>query len=148
MRETYSLRFAPFRLDLGGEQLWRGEEERPLTRKAFAALRYLVAHAGQLVTKDELIAAVWAVPYVSDTALAACIREIRRALDEPAYAPQFVETVRGRGYRFCTPVTVAPPAPERVGEGTLPPVAVRPPVNLVGRAGELAQLQQWWTHAQ
>ena len=51
-----------------------------LTRKAFAALRYLVAHAGQLVTKDELIAAVWAVPYVSDMALAACIREIRRAL--------------------------------------------------------------------
>ena len=38
MRETYSLRFAPFRLDLGSEQLWRGEEERPLTRKAFAAL--------------------------------------------------------------------------------------------------------------
>ena len=53
---------------------------RPLSRKAFAALRFLVARAGQLVPKDELIAAVWAVPYVSDTALAACIREIRRAL--------------------------------------------------------------------
>ena len=42
-------------------------EARPLTRKAFAALCYLVAHAGQLDTKEELIEAVWAVPYVSDT---------------------------------------------------------------------------------
>jgi DNA-binding winged helix-turn-helix (wHTH) protein len=106
MRETHSLLFVPFRLDLGAERLWRGAEARPLTRKAFAALRYLVAHAGQLVTKDELIEAVWAVPYVSDTALAACIREIRRALDEQAHAPQFVETVRGRGYRFLAAVTV------------------------------------------
>ena len=47
MHETYSLRFAPFRLDLGAEQLWRGEAIRPLTRKAFAALRYLLEHAGQ-----------------------------------------------------------------------------------------------------
>ena len=78
-------------------------EARPLTRKAFAALCYLVGHAGQLVTKDELIAAVWAVPYVSDMALAACIREIRRALEEPVHAPQFVETVRGRGYGFLAP---------------------------------------------
>src|SRR5215510_16238450 len=106
MRETHSLLFAPFRLDLGAERLWRGEEARSLTRKAFAALRYLVAHAGQLVTKEELIEAVWAIPYVSDTAIAACIREIRRALDEQAQAPQFVETVRGRGYRFLAAVTV------------------------------------------
>jgi class 3 adenylate cyclase/predicted ATPase len=105
MQETHSLWFAPFRLDLGAEQLWRGEEARPLTRKAFATLRYLVAHAGKLVTKDELIAAVWDVPYVSDMALATCIREIRRALDEQAHAPQFVETVRGRGYRFLAAVT-------------------------------------------
>src|SRR4029434_1348918 len=74
-------------------------------RKAFAALCYLVADAGQLVTKEELIEAVWAVPYVSDTAIAACIREIRRALDEQAHEPQFVETVRGRGYRFLAAVT-------------------------------------------
>ena len=106
MRETHSLLFAPFRLDLGTERLWCGKEARQSTRKAFAALYYLVAHAGQLVTKEELIEAVWAVPYVSDTALAACIRAIRRALDEQAHVPQFVETVRGRGYRFLAAVTV------------------------------------------
>jgi DNA-binding response OmpR family regulator len=46
MQETHSLRFAPFRLDLGAEQLWRGEEAWPLTRKAAKALRYLVGRDG------------------------------------------------------------------------------------------------------
>src|SRR5215510_8370344 len=133
MRETHSLLFAPFRLDLGAEQLWCGEEARPLTRKAFAALRYLVAHAGQLVPKEALIAAVWATPYVTDMALAACIREIRRALDDPAHAPQFVATVRGRGYRFLADVTVETCPDTAVGadrEGT-----GRLPKLLVGREG-------------
>src|SRR5262249_40943731 len=146
MQETHSLRFVPFRLDLGAEQLWHGEEARPLTRKAFAALRYLVVHAGQLVTKDALIAAVWDVPYVSDMALAACIREIRRALDDPAHVPQFVATVRGRGYRFLADVTVETSPSAAAGanvEG-----APHLPGLLVGREGELAQLQQCWMQAQ
>ena len=71
MQEMHSLRFASFRLDLGAEQLWRGEEARPLTRKAFATLRYLVGHAGQLGTKEELIAAVWALPFACATCAAA-----------------------------------------------------------------------------
>jgi predicted ATPase/DNA-binding winged helix-turn-helix (wHTH) protein len=134
MRETHSLWFAPFRLDLGAEQLWRGAEARPLTRKAFAALRYLVAHAGQLVTKDELMAAVWAEPYVSDMALAACIREIRRALDESAHVPRFVETVRGRGYRFIAAATA---------EGLLAPPhnLPTPPTVFIGRETEVAELR-------
>src|SRR5262245_56356249 len=154
MRETHSLLFAPFRLDLGAERLWSGAEARPLTRKAFAALRYLVAHAGQLVTKDELIEAVWAVPYVSDTALAACIREIRRALDEQAHAPQFVETVRGRGYRFLAAVTVETLPVASVGAdgggagGVHPPGLPTPRHNLpvpatvfIGRETEVAEIR-------
>lgn len=150
MRETHSLLFAPFCLDLGAERLWHGEEARPLTRKAFAALRYLVAHAGQLVTKDELIAAVWAVPYVSDAALATCIHEIRRALDEPAQAPQFVETVRGRGYRFVATATVEMPPVAAVGAdvGGYPPGLPTPRHNLpasptvfIGRDTEVAEIR-------
>ena len=148
MRETHSLRFAPFRLDLGAERLWRGEEARPLTRKAFAVLCYLVRHAGRLVTKDELVAAVWAVPYVSDMALATCIREIRRALDEQAQTPRFVETVRGRGYRFCAPVTVTPLDTEQSVVRDPPSGAICLAEPLVGREAEMARLQQWWVQAQ
>jgi predicted ATPase len=117
-----------------------------LTRKAFAALRYLVEHAGQLVTKEELIAVAWAVPYVSDMALAACIREIRRVLEDPAYTPEFVATVRGRGYRFLAEVTVETHPGTAVGAQVA--VASCLPGRLVGREGELAQLQRCWAQAQ
>src|SRR5215831_12951624 len=103
MRETHSLLFAPFRLDLGTERLWCGEEARPSTRKAFAALCYLVAHAGQLVTKEDLIEAVWAVPYVSDTAIAACIREIRRRSMSRRRRPSSWKRCAGGGIDFWPP---------------------------------------------
>lgn len=153
MGEPQSIQFASFRLDLGAEQLWCGTEVRPLTRKAFAILRYLITHAGRLVSKDALIAAVWETPYVSDAALAACIRELRRALDDTAQTPQCLETVRGRGYRFLAPVVpvpaVAPLAHAVVSPALplpLPPSLPLPP--LVGREHEIAQLQQCWTQAQ
>jgi DNA-binding winged helix-turn-helix (wHTH) protein/predicted ATPase len=144
MRDTRVLVFPPFRLDLGAERLWRDTQAVRLTAKAFAVLRYLVAHAGQLVTKDELIDAIWACPAVSEAALTVCIGEIRRALGETARTPQFLETVRGRGYRFGASVLVASPAPGPLVVPAPPPGVVRPPAHVVGREAELAQLQQGW----
>src|SRR5919198_17122 len=109
MRDTRVLVFTPFRLDLGAELLWRDTQAGRLPAKGFAVLHYLVVHAGQLVTKDELIDAVWALPNVSEAALTVCIGEIRRALGDTARDPQFLETVRGRGYRFCVPVLASTP---------------------------------------
>jgi DNA-binding winged helix-turn-helix (wHTH) protein len=111
MGETRIWHFAPFRLDVEDERLWRGTEAVRLTAKAFGVLRCLVAQAGQLVTKDELFAAVWTSGYVSDATLAVCIRELRQALGDAAQTPQYVETVRGRGYRFIASVTAAPMSP-------------------------------------
>lgn len=108
MRDTRIFYFAPFRLDLGAERLWCEEEPVRLTAKAFAVLRYLVDHAGYMVTKNELFEAAWALPAVSEATLTVCVGEIRRALGDTAQTPQFVETVRGRGYRFLAPVTLAP----------------------------------------
>ena len=147
MRETCVLEFVPFRLDLGAERLWRDAQAVPLTAKAFAVLHYLVIHAGRLVTRDELFEAVWALPVVSDAALTVCIGEIRRALGDTARPPQFLETVRGRGYRFCAAVRVAPGTLGWPAGGALP-VAVRQPELLVGREAELAQLQRWWAETQ
>jgi DNA-binding winged helix-turn-helix (wHTH) protein/predicted ATPase len=140
--------FTPFRLDLGAERLWQGEGVTRLTAKAFAVLRYLVEHAGQLVSKDELVTAVWAQLYVSEAALASCISEIRRALGDTAQAPQFLETVRGRGYRFLAPVTMATPSSGMSAAAHPRPAAVRHPGLMVGREAELTRLQQWWTQAQ
>jgi DNA-binding winged helix-turn-helix (wHTH) protein/predicted ATPase len=145
---TRVLEFVPFRLDLSAERLWRDTQAVPLTAKAFAVLRYLVSHAGRLVARAELVEAVWALPAVSEAALTVCIGEIRRALGDTARPPQFLETVRGRGYRFCAPVRVAPSPLGWPGGGAWPPGAVHQPELLVGREAELAQLQRWWAETQ
>ena len=103
-------------------------------------------HAGHLITRDELFEVVWASPAVSEAALNVCIGEIRRALGDAAQTPQFLETVRGRGYRFCAPVRVVAQAPVLSMSGP-PPVAVPRPRLLVGREAEMAQLQRWWVQA-
>src|SRR5262245_2648986 len=101
--------FGPFRLDVANAQLWRGQEVIRLTNKALAVLCYLVEHSGQLVTKDDLFATVWPEVVVSDSALVACIGELRRALGDARRMPQFIETVHGRGYRFLAPISPTPP---------------------------------------
>src|SRR5215813_7790899 len=143
MREQRLLIFEPFALDVGNARLWRGPEATHLTRKAFAVLHYLVEHAQQLVTKDELLEVVWSQTHVSEAALAVCIREIRQAVGDHPRTPRCIETVHGRGYRFIAPVTVADRLP-----ATPPPlVPPAPPPLLVGREVESAQMQRWWAKA-
>jgi hypothetical protein len=77
--------FSPFRFDLVNECLWRkrerGPDERvPLTPKTFAVLRYLVDHAAQLVTHDQLLDEVWPATHVQPQAVMREILNLRRAL--------------------------------------------------------------------
>ena len=58
-----------------------------LMPKPFAVLRYLVEHAGRLVTQDELLSAIWPDTFVQPEVLRRYILEIRRALDDEAGAP-------------------------------------------------------------
>ena len=67
-----------------------------LRPKSFDVLRYLVEHAGRVVTKEELIAAIWPNVTVSDESLTQCISEIRRAIGNPA--KEIIRTVPRRGY--------------------------------------------------
>src|SRR5262249_60852732 len=96
-------------------------------------LRYLVETAGQLVTQEELLAAVWPETYIKPEVLKSRIFEVRSALGDRPKAPRFIETLARRGYRFIAPVHDGPaaaPAPQ--GAPTPPP--------LVGRAGALETL--------
>jgi DNA-binding winged helix-turn-helix (wHTH) protein/tetratricopeptide (TPR) repeat protein len=143
--------FGAFRLDASTACLWRNEQLLPLPPKPLAVLAYLVAHAGQVVTKDELLEAVWPETMVSEGVLKTCLAQIRRVLGETAQAPQYITTVHRRGYRFMTPVTVQElPAPtsEAVAEpGMASPPMLIPPALLVARQAEMAQLHQRWTQA-
>lgn len=143
MGTNAQIEFAPFRLDPADERLWRGAKPVPLTPKAFAVLRYLAERPGRLVTKQELLEAVWADSLVTDASLHVCVREVREALGDRSRVPRFIETVHRRGYRFIAPAGRAGPAEQpgspahpRAGLPT-PPAAVS---LLVGREAELAEL--------
>jgi DNA-binding winged helix-turn-helix (wHTH) protein/Tol biopolymer transport system component len=123
-RPVRQYRFGDFKLDLEGGFLLRGSEEVALRAKSFEVLRYLVERQGQLVTKAELIDAVWRDAAVTDNSLAQCLVEIRRALDDDAQ--QLVRTVARRGYLFAAQVTTAPlEFPRTAGEPA--PILAPPP---------------------
>jgi DNA-binding winged helix-turn-helix (wHTH) protein len=113
--------FERYRLDPHDARLWRGDQAVTLTLKAFGVLHYLVTHAGQLVTKEALLDAVWPKTAVSDAALRVVISELRKALGDAAHAPQFIATVHCLGYRFLAPVTRINLAEE--GEENGPPTS-------------------------
>jgi TolB-like protein/DNA-binding winged helix-turn-helix (wHTH) protein/Tfp pilus assembly protein PilF len=96
--------FKTFRLDTANHLLWRNGDRVPLAPKAFDVLAYLVEHAGQLVTQDEILEALWSETYVNPEVLRKYILEIRRTLGDRPDNPEFVETVPKRGYRFVAPV--------------------------------------------
>jgi predicted ATPase/DNA-binding winged helix-turn-helix (wHTH) protein len=151
MDTKVKIRFGPYLLDEANECLWRNGEAIPLRPKAYAVLRHLLAHPAVLVTKQQLLDAVWAETFVSDSVLKDSIRQLREALDDDAKSPQFIETAHRRGYRFIAPLHEEPnqtrfaavpqPAPgPRFTEET-------PPQNMLGRADNLAQLQSWFEKA-
>jgi predicted ATPase len=102
--------------------------------KPFAVLRYLVDHAGRLVTQDELLTAIWQDTYVQPEVLRRYILEIRRVLGDRAQKPRFIETLPKRGYQFIAPVT------NESDTGVLETSPSRTP--LVGRASVLAGLER------
>jgi DNA-binding winged helix-turn-helix (wHTH) protein len=125
--------FGRFRLDCVEGRLWRGTTAVRLTRKAHGMLAHLVAHAGQLVTKDELLTAVWPRSVVVEGVLTTVVRELRRALEDQTRTPVFIQTVHRQGYRFIAPVTACDvlPAAAQSGASRL----------FVGRDCEWRQLQ-------
>src|SRR5919109_1492905 len=97
--------FGPFILDPANACLWRGTEAVALPPKAFDVLHYLVTHPDRLVTKDEMLDAVWPETAVSDAVVRVAIGALRKVLDDTP--PRFIATVPRRGYRFLAPVTLA-----------------------------------------
>src|ERR1700677_1663250 len=95
-----------FRLDAQSRVLKRGGPTVALTPKAFDVLLFLIQNAGRIVTKDELMKAVWPDSFVEESNLTQTIFMVRKALDETADR-RYILTVQGQGYRFLVPVTEA-----------------------------------------
>jgi eukaryotic-like serine/threonine-protein kinase len=100
--------FGPFRVDPEKELLLRDDEAIPLAPKAFQVLLVLMKHKREVVTKDELLKAVWPDTFVEETNLSRNIFLLRKALGESPQDHQYIVTVPGRGYRFAEEVQFVP----------------------------------------
>ena len=103
-----SLQFDRYVLDLDRGCLTLNGTEVVLRPKTFAVLQFLVENDGRLVSKDELMAAVWPDVTVTDDALVQSIGELRRALGDDGQ--RLIKTVPRRGYRFEAAVSADVPA--------------------------------------
>ncbi|MXO73401.1 winged helix-turn-helix domain-containing protein [Alteraurantiacibacter buctensis] len=101
------LHFGDFAFDPANRRLTRAGQPVDLGSRYFDALGLLLAHPGELVTKQRFMDEVWRGIPVTDEALTQCIRTLRRALGERAGAAQFIETVPKHGYRFVAEVSFA-----------------------------------------
>jgi adenylate cyclase len=113
-------------LDLAQQRLLGPSGEIRLRPKSFEVLRYLAERAGNTVTKDELMAAVWPGVTVTEESLTRCVSDIRQALGERG---QMIKTLPKRGYLLEAPATgeIATPA---VAGYDLPSIAVLAFANL------------------
>ena len=94
------LSVAGLRLDPAGRRVWRGDQEIRLTAREFAVLEYLVRRADEVVTKTEILGAVWDFEFEGDpNNVEVYVRRIRSKIDEP-FGTATIETIRGAGYRL------------------------------------------------
>ncbi|MET0625432.1 MAG: tetratricopeptide repeat protein [Pyrinomonadaceae bacterium] len=96
--------FGDFRLDASKRRLLRGVEPVPLTPKVFDTLLYMVEHRGDVITKDELMAALWPDTAVEENNLGQNISKLRSVLGESRGENRYIATAPGRGYRFVAEV--------------------------------------------
>ncbi|MEP9380215.1 tetratricopeptide repeat protein [Aquabacter sp. CN5-332] len=132
-------RFASFELDEQRAEL-RGADGAAikLRPKTFEMLRLFAGNAGRVLSKQELMEAVWPNVHVSEDGLFQCIREIRTALGDDQR--QIIKLVSGRGYLFAAEASIEPVGPAASAEAALPVPEphVDPPAN-VEAAAEVAK---------
>ena len=153
--DRLSYQFGDFTLDVAKGCVCRAGQEVKLRPKVFEALKYLVENAGRLISKKELIQAVWPDSFVTDDSLVQCTVELRRALND--HKQQLLKTVPRRGYVFTATVVqhsapAAAPAeefePNEIVVQTFPKVLRKrfdlpsPRTSLIGREEPLQQAIQ------
>ena len=133
-----------FLIESANRRFSRDGVEIVVESKVFAVVLQLLARPGELVTRDQLLDAVWGHRFVAASTLSRVIALARRAFADNAESPKFIQTVHGVGYRFIGPVARqfgAAAETMRVRFG--PPVAARVPAPLevlIGRQDEIKQL--------
>src|SRR5215469_13400238 len=136
-------RCGAFLVDLGNRRFLHQGREVALEPRVFSVIAQLLSRSDELVTRNELLDAVWGHRYVTPSTLNRVIALARRAFSDDSDEPAYIATVHGAGYRYIGPIERAARQSEdrRVRFG--PPPAVRLPARveaLIGREDELESL--------
>ncbi|MBV9179669.1 MAG: winged helix-turn-helix domain-containing protein, partial [Acidobacteria bacterium] len=106
LKELYE--FGPFRVDPEKEVLLRAGQPVPLQPKTFQILLVLMRHSREIVTKEDLMKAVWPDTFVEEANLSRNVFMLRKALGENPPEQRYIITVPGRGYRLAESVRLVP----------------------------------------
>jgi DNA-binding winged helix-turn-helix (wHTH) protein len=139
-------RFGAFRVDIREQRLTCAGERVPITPKVFDTLALFLRHPGRLLTREELLRALWPDTVVEESNLTVNVSTLRRLLTGRG-APPCIETVARRGYRFVLPVEVeeAPAGPPEAARSDRPS-SVRAQ-ELYARANQAAHEADHWETA-
>ncbi len=131
-------------LDAQAKVLLRDGQPVRVTKKAVETLLVLVENAGQVVTKDHLIGAVWPDRVVDEANLTQNIAMLRRALGHDEHPAARIETFPGRGYRITGPVELALEQPAVSAVSSVPPSRRKIWWPLLTAAAVAVLLSMWW----
>lgn len=109
--------FEPFRLNAAERLLWKDAETVALEGMPLNLLLALIENAGHLIPREELITWLWPKAVVLEHGLTVHMNTLRRALGDRRETPQYIQTVRGYGYRFIAPVTIEKLYPRKHSPG-------------------------------
>ena len=133
-------RFDQYELDMACFELRRSGAAVAVEPQVLSLLALLVANPDRMVGKDEIIEKVWNNRIVSEAAVAARIKSVRKAIGDDGQQQRLVRTIHGRGFRFIGKVTSAahpsasPDGPRDKAHFNQPSIAVLP-FQLTGEAG-------------
>ena len=107
-------------LDLARREMWRGSEPVVVEPQVFDLLAYLMQHPDRVVSKDELLQAVWDGRIVSESAITNRINAARRAIGDSGEKQRLIRTVPRKGFRFIGAIKkeAMEPANEAVPQGS------------------------------
>ncbi|MGD0873194.1 MAG: winged helix-turn-helix domain-containing protein [Bryobacteraceae bacterium] len=132
-------RFGPFEVDCRRRLLLKNGQPVSLTPKSFDVLSFLVARHGDLIGKEEIMAAIWPGVAVEETNLTYHISVVRRALGESPGQREYIVTIPGHGYRFIAAVDSERPD----AAAALPSDPLPVPVGLARKHSLLGRTARW-----
>lgn len=147
-------RFGAFELDPARFELREDGEVLRAEPKVLQLLQYLIEHRDRMVSKDELVDAIWGGRAISDSALSSCIKFARKLVGDDGRTQLYIRTVHGRGFRFIGDIQGAPiPAAVHSAEPDTPIELVEPvagakpsiavlPFRLIGIGGPYAGIAE------